>query len=85
MKYSFIAVDIQNDFATEGGKSYSHKPSIDFMKKYIFPYFILNNIKVNEIISDYRQPRPGDSGDMCHPGTWGYESVMPAELQGAAT
>ena len=38
MKYEFIAVDIQNDFATEGGKFYTYKPSITFLKEKIFPY-----------------------------------------------
>jgi len=80
-KYEFIAIDIQNDFATEGGKFYTYKPSIDFLKKIIFPYLKEKNIKVNEIISDYRQPRNGDGGDGCHPGEWGYQSVMPDELR----
>jgi len=38
-------------------------------------------IKVNEIISDYRQPRPGDGGDGCYPGTFGYESLLPNDLR----
>ena len=81
MKYEFIAVDIQNDFATEGGKFYTYKPSITFLKENIFPYLKEKNIKVNEIVSDYRQPRPGDYGEGCIPGEWSYESVMPKDLQ----
>lgn len=81
MKYEFIAVDIQNDFATEGGKFYSYKPSVSFIKENILPYLKENNIKINEIISDYRQPKNGDTGDGCHPGEWGYESVIPKEFQ----
>ncbi|MFA5023005.1 MAG: hypothetical protein WC385_01655 [Candidatus Paceibacterota bacterium] len=80
MKYEFIAVDIQNEFATEGGKFYTPKPSIRFLKETLFPYLMQNNIKVNEIVSDYRQPRPGDGGDGCYPGTWGYESLAPRDL-----
>ena len=80
MKYEFIAVDIQNEFATEGGKFYSYKPSIKFLSSTLFPYLKEKGIKINEIISDYRQPRPGDGGDGCHPGTWGYESLVPKEL-----
>lgn len=80
MKYEFVAIDLQNEFATEGGKFYSFKPSIKFLKHILFPYLKENGIKINEIISDYRQPRPGDSGDGCHPGTWGYESLVPKEL-----
>jgi len=80
-RYEFIAVDIQNDFATKGGKFYTYKPSIDFLNKKIFPYLKEKNIKINEIVSDYRQPRNGDLGDGCHPGEWGYESVMPNDLR----
>lgn len=78
--YSIIAVDIQNEFATDGGKFYSPKPSIKFLKEKLFPFLKEKNIKVNEIISDYRQPRLGDRGDGCYPGTWGYESIIPREL-----
>src|SRR3990167_4461183 len=81
MKFEFIAVDLQNEFAIEGGKFYTPKPSVVFLKETLFPYLKEHNIKVNEIISDYRQPRPGDGGDGCHPGEWGYESLVPAELR----
>ncbi len=81
MQYTFILVDLQNDFASEGGKYYSPKPSVNFLKNTLFPFLTKNNLKVNEIISDYRQPRPGDRGDCCHPGTWGYESLLPEELR----
>lgn len=81
MKYELIAVDIQNEFATEGGKFYSPKPSVEFLKNTLLPYFKEKSIKINEIISDYRQPRPGDDGDGCHPGSWGYESLIPDELR----
>lgn len=81
MKYEFIAVDIQNEFATEGGKFYSPKPSIKFLNQILFPYLKEKGIKINEIISDYRQPRPGDGGDGCHPGSWGYKSLAPDELR----
>ncbi len=76
----FIAVDIQNEFASEGGKFYAPKPSLAFLRSVLFPFFKEHEFRVNEIISDYRQPRPGDGGDGCHPGTWGYESLVPKEL-----
>lgn len=79
-QYSLIAVDLQNDFATKGGKFYTYKPSVDFLKKEVFPFLEKKGIKINEIISDYRQPRPGDRGDCCHPGEIGYESVIPKEI-----
>ena len=81
MRYEFIAVDIQNEFATEGGKFYTPKPSVEFLKSTMFPYLRERGIQVNDIISDYRQPRPGDSGDGCAPGTWGYESLIPDDLR----
>ncbi len=81
MKYEFVAVDIQNEFASKGGKFYTPKPSVSFIQKKLFPYLLKKDIKINEIISDYRQPRPGDSGDGCYPGSWGYESIIPKELQ----
>lgn len=74
MRYEFIAVDIQNEFI-------SGKPCITFIKEVFFPFLKEKNIKVNEIISDYRQPRPGDAGDGCHPGTWEYESIIPNDLR----
>jgi len=80
-RYGFIAVDIQNDFATKGGKFYTPKPSIIFLKKKIFPFLKKNHIKINEIISDYRQPRPGDAGEGCIPGKKGYESLVPNNLK----
>ncbi len=75
--YTFIAVDIQNDFASPGGKFYTPKPSVGFLKQTLFPFFRKEKIKINEIISDYRQPRPGDRGDCCHPNEWGYQSLVP--------
>lgn len=80
MKYRIIAIDMQNDFATTGGKYYKERPSIDFFKKEILPFLEDNKLKIAEIISDYRQPRPGDSGVCCIPGSWGYESVIPEEF-----
>ncbi len=83
MKYEFVAVDVQNEFASEGGKFYSYKPSVKFLEQVFFPFLKGKDIRINEIVSDYRQPRPGDSGDGCYPGTWGYESLIPLETKKA--
>lgn len=80
-KFEFIAVDLQNEFASEGGKFYTHKPSLLFLQDTLFPFLHTHQIKVNEIISDYRQPRPGDGGDGCYPGSWGYASLIPDNLR----
>lgn len=52
-----------------------------FLNKTLFPYLRKKKLKVNEIISDYRQPRPADGGDGCHPGEWGYKSLIPDDLR----
>ncbi|MBI4134702.1 MAG: isochorismatase family protein [Candidatus Sungbacteria bacterium] len=80
MRFSFLSIDLQNDFTTEGGKHYTPKASVSFLKETLFPFLEEKNIKVNEIISDYRQPRPGDRDESCVPGTWGYESIVSKEL-----
>ncbi len=80
MKYELISVDLQNDFASEGGKHFKNPLSVSFDKEILFPFLKEKEIKMNEIISDYRQPRPGDRDESCVPGTWGYESVVPKEL-----
>lgn len=80
-RYELIAIDLQNDFATEGGKWYTPKPSVSFIRENIFPFLKEKNCKINEIISDYRQPRLGDRGDGCYPGTWAYESIIPEEYK----
>lgn len=78
MKYkNFISIDLQRDFTDPDGKAYKSRSSIEFIKNTLIPYFEKNNLKTAEIISDYRQPRPGDSGDCCWPGTKGYESIIP--------
>lgn len=80
MRYEFLAVDLQNDFTTEGGKHYIKRPCTDFLKEKMFTLLKEKGIKTNEIVSDYRQPRPGDRDESCVPGTWGYESIVPKEI-----
>ena len=80
-KYKIISVDFQKEFTLPNGKWFNPGASVDFMKNIIIPYFQENNIKISEIISDYRQPRPWDSGDGCYPWTKGYESEIPANIK----
>ncbi len=80
MKYKLLSIDLQNDFATEGGRNYKVRPSVNFVKETLIPFLKEKNIKIAEIISDYRAPRPGDRGVTCEPGTWGYESIVTKEL-----
>ena len=80
MNIQFLCVDLQNDFTTEGGKHYAPKASVTFLKETLFPFLEGRNIKISEIISDYRQPRPGDRGTGCVPGEWGYASIVPENI-----
>lgn len=76
-----VSVDLQKDFSDKAGKHYKPRPAVEFIKNTIVPYLFQKNIKIAEIISDYRQPRPGDRDDSCNPGTWGYESEIPDNLK----
>ena len=77
----FISIDFQNDFSSEKGSAYKPRPSVNFVKKTLVSFFRKHNIKIAEIISDYRQPRPGDTGDCCRPGEWGFESEIPSDVK----
>ena len=73
LPYKFLSVDLQKDFTREDGIHFKHRPSVMFIEKTLLPFLQENHIKVAEIISDYRQPRPGRKDDFCKPGTKGYE------------
>ncbi len=77
----FISVDLQYDFTRSGGQHFNPKrTSVRFVRNTLIPFFREKKVRIGEIISDYRQPRPGDIGDCCHPGEWGYTSEIPSEL-----
>lgn len=78
---SFLSVDLQYDFSREGGAAYVSGKSVTFVREILLPHFERTGLKTSEIISDYRQPRPGDPRDMCHPGGWGYLSEIPSDLR----
>ncbi len=75
-----ISVDFQKDFTMVGGACYKDRPSVEFVKKTLIPYFTEKQIKIAEIVSDYRQPR-NDTGNVCVPGTIGFESEILAEIK----
>ena len=81
MRTKIISVDLQKDFSQEGGKHFRVRPSVDFIKTTIISYLRDKKIKVAEIISDYRLPRPGDHDDSCNPGKIGYESGIPDDVK----
>ncbi|MBU1032354.1 MAG: cysteine hydrolase family protein [Patescibacteria group bacterium] len=76
-----ISVDFQKEFSAKGGKHYRPHPNVDFIKKTLVPFLRKHNIKVAEIISDYRQPRPGDLDDSTCPGEDGYISEIPEDVK----
>lgn len=76
-----ISIDFQKEFSNPIGKHYKKRPCVNFIKKTLVPFLKENKIKITEIISDYRQPRPGDLDDCCYPGTQQYESEIPNEIK----
>jgi len=81
MNIKIISVDLQKDFSAEGGKHYKPRPAVGFIKNTLVPYLAEKNIKIAEIVSDYRLPRPADRDDSCNPGTWGYKYEIPDSIK----
>ena len=80
-KVKIISVDFQKEFSSNGGKHYRPHKNVDFIKNILVPFLRKDNIKIAEIISDYRQPRPGDLDDSTRPGEEGYISEIPKEVK----
>jgi nicotinamidase-related amidase len=76
-----VCVDFQRDFTSPGGAFYAPRPSVDFVKDILVPFLRERALKLHEIVSDYRQPRPGDPRDCCRPGEEGFESEIPADVK----
>lgn len=76
-----VSVDFQKDFSLKDGLCYSVRPCVDFIKDVLIPHFRKYNLKVAEIVSDYRLPRIGDEFECCVPGTTGYESDIPEDVK----
>lgn len=72
-----------NDFAAEGGKLYSPKPCLLFLRSTLFPYLESSCMQISEIVSDYRQPRPAYTKGCCEHGQWGHDSIVPAGRTGS--
>ena len=71
-----MSVDLQKEFTRVGGEEYAKRSSTVFVREVLLPYLKKRDIRTAEIISDYRQPRPGDTRDICKPGQWGFESEI---------
>lgn len=76
-----VSIDFQKDFASAGGLCYRARPCVDFIKDVLVPCFREYHLKVAEIVSDYRLPRPGGEFEYCVPGKAGYESEIPEDVK----
>jgi len=75
-----LFIDLQFDFTRPGGACYNPRSSPIFIREVLFPFIRDNHMKCAQVISDYRQPRPGDPRDCCKPGEWGYASEVPDDI-----
>ncbi len=76
-----ISVDFQKDFTAVWGACYQLRPCVEFVQKNIIPHCRKQGVRIAEIVSDYRQPRPGDLFAHCEPGNPGFESDLPADIK----
>jgi nicotinamidase-related amidase len=76
-----ISVDFQKEFTTVRGACYKRRPCVEFIKRNVVPHCRKHGIRIAEIVSDYRQPRPGLPFVHCEPGTPGYESDLPEDVR----
>lgn len=81
MAVIFLSVDLQNDFAAEGGAHYCRRSCVPFIREELVPFVRERKYRLAEIISDYRTSGQGDGPSVCAPGSWGYESIIPADIK----
>lgn len=81
MDFDLISIDFQYDFADENGINFNMGSSVSFIKNTLIPLLINTDLKVSEIISDYRLPRGKSNNESCVPGTKGFDSLIPSELR----
>ena len=77
----FLSVDYQHDFADKDGIASVVGDSPDFIDSCLIPFLRNHDLKVSEIISDYRLPRGKSHNESCVPGTLGYKSLLPDDLR----
>ncbi len=76
-----VSVDLQQDFSREGSICYFPRPCVPFLINTFLPFVKEKKLKIAEIISDYRLPRPLGNFESCIPGTQGYESEIEDDLK----
>lgn len=80
-KIKIISIDFQKDFTMLGWLCFKPRQSVNFVKETLVPFLRKNDIKIAEIISDYRQPKPRSKKNICCPNEWGYESEIPKDIK----
>lgn len=81
MTITFLSVDLQNDFCTEGGAHYQPRSCVPFITDTFLPFVRKQGHTIAEIISDYRTTEPETGSSVCVPGQWGYQSLIPADVK----
>lgn len=81
MKLSIISVDYQNDFCAAGGRYYKERPCHAFIQNEFIPFLKEHDIKLAEIVCDYRLPRPNETEEWCVPGEWGFLSAIDSAVK----
>jgi len=81
-----VSMDFQKDFTAEGGACYRPRRSVGFVKETLVPFLRKRDVKIAEIVSDYRKPRyrqsrAGRGQDLCRPGEPGYQSELPDDVR----
>ena len=76
-----LSVDLQNDFAVEGGAHYQPRPCVPFLRDTFLPFVRERGYAVAEIVSDYRATAPATDRPVCVPGEWGYQSLIPSDVK----
>lgn len=68
MSVIFLSVDLQNDFATEGGAQHYPRPCVQFVQATLLPFIHEQAYTIVEIISDYRVSKSEEGTSVCVPG-----------------
>lgn len=80
MAIHIVSVDLQNDFCTEGGVLYRPRSCVPFITEMLLPFVRERGYIFAEIVSDYRTTEPRTRPSTCVPGQWGYQSLIPADV-----
>lgn len=80
MSVHLLCVDLQNEFASPGGRLHRPRPCIPFLMDVVFPTARLRGWSVHEIRADYRDPAKTQEEWTFAPGSWAGTSLIPSDL-----